>query len=479
VWGGRIVSDATLDSRIAAARRAVGDSGAVQILIRTFARKGVRFVGEVQEEGNPAAFAPEMAAERGTVARPGGARSPPLLSIVVLPFTNLSNDPDQDYFADGITDDLTTDLSRIADMFVISRNTAFTYQNRPIDTKTIGRELGIRYVIEGSVRRSGNQIRVNAQLIDAESNAHLWAERFDRDTHDLFALQDEITSRIALTLRAELVRSEAARPAQDRDALDYILRGRAAMLKPPSRERYAEAVSLFDRALALDPRSVSAQGWLAAVLAGRVLDNMTDTAAADIARAEGLAGQASAPSPHSGLAHIAKGLVLSAQHRYAEAIPEYETVLALDRNWVGALHALGQCKLFTGSIEETIPLVEQAIRISPRDPLIGYWYQLIGFVHLLQSRTGDAIIWLERARNAILAHPHIRAQLASAYALNGETERACAELAAARRLSLDGRYSSIAGLRVLGNYRVLASEIRARCEATYFTGLHKAGMPDE
>ena len=251
------------------------------------------------------------------------------------------------------------------------------------------------------------------------------------------------------------------------------------MLKPPSRERYAEAVSLFDRALALDPRSVSAQGWLAAVLAGRVLDNMTDTAAADIARAEGLAGQASAPSPHSGLAHIAKGLVLSAQHRYAEAIPEYETVLALDRNWVGALHGLGQCKLFTGSIEETIPLVKQAIRLSPRDPLIGYWYQQIGLVHLLQSRTGDAIVWLERARNAIPAHPHIRAQLASAYALNGETERACAELAAARRLSLDGRYSSIAGLRVLGNYRVLASEIRARCEATYFTGLHKAGMPDE
>ena len=157
----------------------------------------------------------------------------PRLSIVVLPFANLSNDPEQQYFADGITEDLTTDLSRIADMFVISRNTAFTYRNKPVDTKQIGRELGVRYVLEGSVRRSGNQVRVNAQLIDAETDAHLWAERFDRDTGDLFALQDEITSRIAVALNLELVGAEAARPTEHPDALDYILRGRAARSKPP------------------------------------------------------------------------------------------------------------------------------------------------------------------------------------------------------------------------------------------------------
>ena len=153
----------------------------------------------------------------------------PRLSIVVLPFTNLSSDPAQQYFADGITEDLTTDLSRLADMFVISRNTAFTYRNKPVDTKQIGRELGVRYVLEGSVRRAGNQVRVNAQLIDAETDAHLWAERFNGDTRDLFALQDEITSRIAIALNLELIAAEVARPAERPDALDFIFRARAAI----------------------------------------------------------------------------------------------------------------------------------------------------------------------------------------------------------------------------------------------------------
>ena len=156
----------------------------------------------------------------------------PRLSIVVLPFTNLSNNPEQQYLADGITEDVTTDLSRLAGMFVISCNTAFTYQGKRVDTKRIGSELGVRYVLEGSVRRSGNQVRVNAQLIDAASDAHLWAERFNGDTSDLFALQDEITSRLANALGVELIAAEAARPTEHPDALDYILRGRAARLKP-------------------------------------------------------------------------------------------------------------------------------------------------------------------------------------------------------------------------------------------------------
>ena len=154
----------------------------------------------------------------------------------MLPFANLSNDPEQQYFADGITGNLTTDLSRIPDMLVISRNTAFTYRNKPVDTKQIGRELGVRYVLEGEVQRSGNRVRVTAQLIDAETDVHLWAERFDGDAGDLFALQDEITNRIAVALDLELVGAEATRPTENRDAQDYILRGRAVRLKPPSRE---------------------------------------------------------------------------------------------------------------------------------------------------------------------------------------------------------------------------------------------------
>jgi TolB-like protein/class 3 adenylate cyclase len=229
--------------------------------------------------------------------------SPPLaaprLSIVVLPFANLSDDREQQYFADGITEDLTTELSRLANMFVISRNTAFSYRNKPVDTKQIGRELGVRYVLEGSVRRSGNRVRVNTQLIDAATDAHLWAERFDSDTGDLFALQDEVTSRIGNALGLELIAAEAARPAEHPNALDYVLWGRAALAKPASRESFAEAIGLFERALALDRQSSEAQIRLAHALAARVLNSMTDTAAADLARVEGLIGEALAASPRS------------------------------------------------------------------------------------------------------------------------------------------------------------------------------------
>src|SRR5271170_5787204 len=182
----------------------------------------------------------------------------PRLSIVVLPFDNLSENPDQQYFTDGITDDLTTDLSRIPDMSVIARNTAFTYRNKPVDAKQIGRELGVRYVLEGGVQRSGNQVRVNAQLVNAETDADLWAERFDGETRDLVALQDEITTRIAVGLNLELTAAEAARRTERPDVLEYILRARAAAGRPPSRDQGAEIVSLLEHALALDPQSAEA-----------------------------------------------------------------------------------------------------------------------------------------------------------------------------------------------------------------------------
>jgi adenylate cyclase len=403
----------------------------------------------------------------------------PRLSIVVLPFANLGNDPDQQYFADGITEDLTTDLSRIADMLVISRNTAFTYRNKPVETKQIGRDLGVRYVMEGSVRRSGSQVRVNAQFIDAETDAHLWAERFDRDTGDLFALQNEITSRIAVALNLELLSAEAARPTERPDVLDYILRGRAAWNKPPSRERDAEVISLYEHALALDPRSVDAQSWLAGELAGHVMNGLSDSPAADIKRAEGLAAQALATSPRSPLAHLAKGQVLRAQRRFEEAVPEYETVLASNRNSPFALAALGECKLWTGSFDEAILLQEQAIRLSPRDPIIGAFYLRIGEAHLLRSRTDEAIPWLEKARSANPGIAGYHAWPAAAYALKGDTERAAAELAEARRLKSDGRFSSIASLKAGGVFGGLKTQVRALFEATYFAGLRLAGMPEE
>jgi len=428
------------------------------------------------------ALRPEAIAELPASSAPPAKAVPrpvvaPRLSIVVLPFANLSNDPEQQYFADGITQDLTADLSRIADMLVISRNTAFTYRSKLVDTRQIGRELCVRYVLEGSVQRSGNRVRVTAQLIDAETDAHVWAERFNGDTNDLFALQDEITSRIAVTLDLELVAREAARAPEHSDPLDYIFRGRATVSNPQSRARYAEAIGMFEHALALDPHSVSARSWLALTLANRVINQMSDTTSTDTARAEGLVGQALASSPRSATVHFAKGEVLRAQRRYAEAIPEYETVLAFDRNSAWGLYALGHCKLMTGSIEEVIPLIEQAIRLSPRDPQIAVMYYRIGQVHLLQSHTNQAIVWLEKAGRANPEFPYLHAFLASAYALNGEPQRAAAELAEARRLGGDDRYSSIA--RHLKTVYFGVPKICALFEATYLAGLRLAGVPEE
>jgi adenylate cyclase len=321
------------------------------------------------------------------------------------------------------------------------------------------------------------RVRVNAQLIDAESDTHLWAERFSGETSDRFALQDEITSRIAVSLKIEMVTAEAGRRTEHPGALDYILHARAAALKPPSRHRNEEAIGLLERALALDPRSVEGLSYLANALVGRVLNTLSDSPTADIERARGLIEQALALSPHSVLAHHANGQVLRAQWRFEEAIPEYEAVLASDRNSAYAFFALGQCKLYTGHIEESIPLVERAIRLSPRDSQLGIWWQLIGEVHLLESRVDEAIVWLEKARNHTPAHPGPRVALASAYALNGEHERAATELAEAHRLAADDRLSSLAHMKTLSRWQV--PRIRALFEATIAAGLRKAGMPEE
>jgi TolB-like protein len=223
-------------------------------------------------------FAATIVAVNRRSLSPWEVRSAPRLSIVVLPFANVSNDPDQQYFADGITEDLTTDLSRISDMVVISRDTAFTYRNKPVNAEQIGRELSVRYVLEGSIRRSGERVRVNTQLVDAATDTHLWAERFDSDIADLFTLQNEITGRLANTLGIEMTAAEAARPTEEPDALDYILRGRAATLKPNSPESWAEAISMFERALALDPQSVEAQSRLANALVARTRRRPTSRA---------------------------------------------------------------------------------------------------------------------------------------------------------------------------------------------------------
>jgi adenylate cyclase len=466
VWRGKTVEDANLATQIFHLRESVGRNR-----IQTVSGRGYRFVGSVKRLNGDAGSTNLETPQ--SVPLP-----PPRLSIVVLPFADHSEDRTREYFVDALTEDLTTDLSRIEGIFVISRNTAFTYREKQLSTKQIGEELNVRYVLEGSIQRASKRIRVTVQLIDAETDAHLWAERFDRDIGDLFALQDEITSRIAVELNLELVNAEAARPSDRPDVVDYIFRGRAlAWGKQPSAENCAEAIGLFEHALTLDPNSVAAQSWLAILLGNRLLDFPAHASDGDLERAVELATKAVIAAPRSSLSHAAKGQVLRLQSRYEEAIVEFEIVLSFNRNWAGAIFALAWCKFHIGSIEETIPLMEQLIRLSPRDPFIGIWYARIGIAHLLRRRLDDAVEWLERARSAIPSRPWTRSSLAVAYAHKDETARAAAEIAEARRLSPDGRYSSIARLKEVGYLGV--PKVRRLFEEIYLDGYRKAGMPEE
>jgi len=472
VWPRMVVEEGNLTVQISALRRILDHDREQGSCIQTVPGRGYRFIAPVTRVDSDA---PSLSSD---ISIPEPIATP-RLSIVVLPFKNLSNDTEQQYFADGITEDLTTDLSRIAHSLVISCNTAFTYRNKRIDTRQIGRELGVRYVLEGSIRRSGSRVRVTAQLIDAAADAHLWADRFDSDTVDLFSLQNEITSRIANALGVELIAAEAARLTEYPDALDLVLRGRAVLWQPRTHDSYMEAINLFEHALALDPESVEAQSRLANALVVRVLNGMAGSPAADLARAEGLIDQALATSPRYAFAHHVKGHVLLALRGWEEAIAEYEAALASNHNLVAALHGLALCKLCAGSIGEVPQLMEQAIRLSPRDPGIGHCYDLIGIVHLLQSHIEEAIVWLEKARGALPGVPVFHSHLASAYALSGEAERASAELAEARRLGRGDFVWSIARVKASGVLRMSTPKTLALAELTFLAGLRKAGMPEE
>jgi adenylate cyclase len=414
-----------------------------------------------------------------STAAPGSpAGTAPRLSIVVLPFNNLSSDPGQEYLADGITEDLTTDLSRIDDSVVISRNTAFTYKGKAIEAKQLGRELNVRYVLEGSVRRSGDQVRINVQLVDAESGVHLWAERFDRDNGELSAVENDIIGRVARAVRAQLISVEAGRKTDHPDAREYVLRGRAALVKPVSRAASDEALAMFEQALALDPSIAAAQTGLASALVSRVLDEFSGSPTVDLQRAEELLGRALATSPRSSWPHYVRGQLLRAQGRCQDAIPEYEAAIAIDRNSAPSYAWLGWCKLLSGEVEKVIPLEEQAIRLSPQDRAIAGWYGRIGMAHLLQRRYDEAITWLEKSRSRYAADgrtpTYVHSWLASAYALKGDEAAARTELKTASALGL---HPSISALAADPWYQ--HPKFRALAEATYFVGLRQAGMRAE
>ena len=297
------------------------------------------------------------------------------LSIVVLPFTNLSGDPAQDYFADGITENLTTELSRLHDSFVIARNTAFAYKGKPIDARQIGKELGVRYVLEGSVQRDQNRVRVNAQLIDAESGAHLWAERFEEDVADLFKLQDQVVTQLANTLGYELVKAEATKGARSTnpDANDLVMRGQALFNEQsfqPSKGKNDASRAFYEQALAIDPNNAAAIAGLAFNYFYEYIFGYGNPGTDYDSKILGQLDRAIALAPDYELPYEAKSAYLAMSRRYDEAIRAANAGLAVNPNKTGFHVSRASAEISLGHFDEAKSDVQQAIRLSPRDPLI-------------------------------------------------------------------------------------------------------------
>ena len=400
------------------------------------------------------------------------------LSIVVLPFANLSDDPEQEYFADGITDDLTTDLSQIPDTFVIARNTAFTYKGKSVDAKQIGRELGVRYLLNGSVRRSGDQVRVNVQLIDAENGAQLWADRFDTDRANLVAAQDEITGRLARTFNLELVKDLGRRIEQegavDPDARDLVMRGWARYHGPRSATTLREAQRAFERALEIEPGSVDARIGVASILAVTLANGWSRSVQEDQARVELLLLEALERDPHRSMAHFSLGILRRSQDRLTEARIEHETAIALDHNNSRAFHQLGLTLMFLGQPEAAIPHFEKAIRLNPHDVNIADPYGGLGTCHLFLGHLDQAIELLRKARIANPRLWYIHLNLAGAFGLRGDLDEARASLAKA--IELKPEMNSLALLRAYPGAG--DPQHRALYEKTLAVGLRRAGLPE-
>ena len=333
---------------------------------------------------------------KATRASTGGPELPSL-SIVVLPFANLSADPDQDYFADGLTEDLTTDLSRISGSFVIARNTAFTFKGKATDVRQLGRELGVRYVLEGSVRRIEDQVRVNAQLIDAVSGAHVWAERVDGDLIRFGRLQDVITARLARALDLQLVEAESRRAQRERPnnpgAVDLAMRGQVLMNRYRSRESLTEARALFEKALKLDPDLPNALIGHSRALSNLVTARWVTDIEQDAAKADDAANRVLASYPDNAEAHLAKGEALKALKRHDAAIVECNAAIALNPNLAPAYSSLGSACIFAGKAEDAFEPLKMAIRISPRDPYLNFTYGQIGHAHEHLAQHEKAIEW--------------------------------------------------------------------------------------
>ncbi|MBH5387496.1 winged helix-turn-helix domain-containing tetratricopeptide repeat protein [Bradyrhizobium diversitatis] len=439
IWNGRIVSDAALTTRMNAARSAIGDSGQEQRLIKTLPRMGFRFVGTVREAQRlviaPVGLAPQ---DGDTAQRP---LSPPRLSIVVLPFANLSGDPEQDYFVDGITESLTTDLSRISGSFVIGRHTAFTYKGKAVDLKQVGHELNVHYVLEGSVQRNRDRLRVNVQLVGAATGAHLWADRFDKPVADLFDMQDEIVSRLANTLEAQLTEHEARRSEQSShlNSMDLYFQGTASLNKGRTPGYMAQAHDLFERALALDPKNTAAMVGMAMVDLTIGSGLYSPDRAARLAMAEVSVVKALSHAPNYPIAHLVLGDLLILTNRATQGIAECERALSLDRNLAGAHAQIGAAKFVMGRAAETEAHMNEAFRLSPCDINAYRWLLFAGAAKFQLLADDEAVSRWRRSLEANRNYPITHFLLAGALALLGSTDQAKATAKAG--LALDSSFS--------------------------------------
>jgi TolB-like protein len=388
VWQGRIVSESTLTSRINAARKAVGDSGDEQILIRTIARKGFRFVGALSDAPSPA--------EPSRAAFP----SPERPSIAVLPFVNMSGDPEQDYFSDGISEDIITALSKLRWFFVIARNSSFIYKGKAVHLKQVAEDLGVRYVIEGSVRKVGERVRITGQLNDVVTGSHIWAERYDRDLADVFAVQDEITEAIVAAIEPQLYAAEnfhaQRKPPGSLDAWDLVMRALSHYWRV-TRQDNVVAQALLEKAISIDPNYGQALGVLATSYMFTAHMGWMDMAPAmEIAERSALAAihaDSEDPWAHNALAHV----YLFAR-RFDDSLAEFETALRLNPNFALAQGYYGLSLAYSGRWQEADEAARRAIRLSPRDPYLGVYYGIVAYAQYIGRNYEEAI---EYARQGI------------------------------------------------------------------------------
>jgi TolB-like protein/Tfp pilus assembly protein PilF len=402
----------------------------------------------------------------------------PRLSIAVLPFSNLSGDPSQDYFSDGLTEDLTTDLSRIEGAFVIARNTMQSYRGKMVDIRQLGRELGVRYVLEGSVRRAERQVRVNAQLIDAETGAHLWAERFDRGAEDLFSFQTEVTGQIARTLHLQLKEAESQRTTRGRpehlEAVDYARKAWAELWnKPPARETNDQAFAYLEKALALDPQVPEIWTNLSYAHTRAAVARWSTSRSASLQLARASGERAVALDPRSADAHYVLGFAIRAQGDIDRALEENETAVTLNPNHAPGHAGIGICWIMRGRPREALPYFDHAFRLSPRDPLRAGWHTWVGLAHMM---LGDDRKALEESKRSMVANPKSTGALtlqAAALALLGREAEARTALAA--RLQLGPPDLTITTIKE-GSQSDYPEY--SRLMERYYEGLRQAGLPE-